>query len=96
MDATATRSRPVDGKAIASSLLAVAAALTTTWWLLSAVLAIAAISVALASRRALKADPRLRGVALGLGGFLLATATLIFVVGPMLLASFVFLLAPPA
>jgi hypothetical protein len=95
MDATTARTRPVDGKAIAAFMLGVAAALTSSWWLVAAVLAVAAISVALASRRALKADPQLRGVWLGLGGFLLAVVTLIVAIGPMVVAWFVFLLAPP-
>ncbi|WZH38111.1 MAG: hypothetical protein PIR02_05435 [Microbacterium enclense] len=95
MDATTARTRPIDGKAIAAFMLGVGAALTSSWWPAAAVLAVAAISVALASRRALKADPQLRGVWLGLGGFLIAVVTLIVTFGPTLLAWFVFLLAPP-
>lgn len=69
-------------------MLAVVAVLTVKLWLVATIVAVAAVSLALASRRSLRADPQLRGTALGLAGFLLAGGVLLFAtVGPSLLMS---------
>lgn len=91
------RSRPVDGKAIASFSLAVVAVLTTQFWIITTVVAVASVSLALASRRSVRADPNLRGTTLSLAGFLIAAGVLVFAtVGPSLLTLFLFTIAPPA
>ncbi|PKI89867.1 hypothetical protein CW368_11915 [Actinomycetales bacterium SN12] len=91
------RSRPVDGKAIASFSLAIVSALATQFWIVATVVAVAAVSLALASRRSIHADPGLRGTALSLAGFLVAVGVLLFAtVGPSLLSLFLFTIAPQA
>jgi len=95
MDRIHTERRPVDGKAIASFVLAVAAAVTVPWLVISVVLSLAAISVSLSSRRTLRANPHLRGTGLSLGGFLIAAGSLVFSLGPTLLSTLVFWIAPP-
>jgi len=82
---TQRRTRPLDGKAVASPVLAVAAVLTVDLWFVATILAIAAISFALASRRSLRADPELRGTTLGLVGFLISAGVLVVTMGPSLL-----------
>lgn len=91
------RSRPVDGKAIASFSLAIVSVLATQFWIIATVVAVAAVSLALASRRSIRADPGLRGTMLSLAGFLIAVGVLLFAtVGPSLLSMFLFTIAPPA
>ncbi|MFJ4045232.1 hypothetical protein ACIPV2_05745 [Microbacterium sp. NPDC089987] len=91
------RSRPVDGKAIASFSLAIVSVLASQFWIVATVVAVAAVSLALASRRSIRADPSLRGTALSLVGFLIAVGVLLFAtVGPSLLSLFLFTIAPPA
>lgn len=91
------RSRPVDGKAIASFSLAIVSVLAAQFWVIATLTAIAALSLALASRRSVRADPALRGTTLGLAGFLIAVCVLLFAtVGPSLLTLFLFTIAPPA
>jgi len=91
------RSRPVDGKAIASVSLAVVAVLTTQFWIIATVVAIASICLAFASRRSVRADPNLRGTTLSLAGFLIAAGVLVFAtVGPPLLTLFLLTIATPA
>jgi len=88
---------PIDGKAIASFLLAVVSVLVAQFWILATVVAIAAISLALASRRSLRADPALRGTMLSLGGFLIAVGVLVLAtVGPSLLSLLLLAIAPSA
>ncbi len=85
----------VDGKAVASFLLAVLSVLTAQSWLVATVAATAAISLALASRRTLREAPHLRGTVLSLSGFLIAVGVLLIAtVGPSLLTLFLFSLAP--
>lgn len=89
--------RPVDGKAIASFSLAIVSVLATQFWIIATAAAIAAMSLALASRRSIRADPGLRGTALSVAGFLIAVGVLLFAtVGPSLLSLFLFTIAPPA
>lgn len=91
------RSRPVDGKAIASFSLAIVSVLATQFWIVATVAAIAAVSLALASRRSIRANPALLGTTLSLAGFLIAVGVLFFAtVGPSLLSLFLFTIAPPA
>ncbi len=91
------RSRPVDGKAIASFSLAIVSVLTTQFWIIAAAAAVAAVSLSLASRRSIRADTSLRGTTLSLAGFLIAVGVLVFAtVGPSLLALLLFTIAPPA
>lgn len=85
--------RPIDGKAIASVSLAIASALIVQVWVIASVIAIAAISLALASRRSLQADPALRGTTLNLSGFLIAVGVLVVTVGPYLLSLFLYTVA---
>lgn len=87
------RVRPVDGKAIAAISLAFGAALLVPLWWLSAIAATAAISVALASRRALRQDPDLRGVTLGVIAFLTSVATLFLTLGPIVLSTVLLVIA---
>lgn len=90
-------SRPVDGKAIASFFLAIVSVLVTQFWIIAAAAAVAAVSLALASRRSIRADPGLHGTTLSLAGFLIAVGVLLFAtVGPLLLSMFRFTIAPPA
>jgi len=85
----------VDGKAIGSVTLAVAAVVAIQWWAVSTVLAVAAVALALASRRSLRADPMLRGTALSLAGFLIGACVLVFAtVGPALLGLVLVTIAP--
>lgn len=89
--------RSVDGKAIASLALALVAVVTSEWWLVATLVAVAAIALALASRRSVRNDPQLWGTALSLSGFLIAVGVLLFAtVGPSLLAAFLLTIAPPA
>jgi hypothetical protein len=91
------RPRPIDGKAIASFSLAIVSVLATQFWIIATVTAVAAVSLALASRRSIRADPVLRGTTLSLAGSLLAVGVLVFgTVGPSLLSWFLFTIAPPA
>lgn len=91
-----TASRPVDGKAIAAATLAVFALAAAQWWIIGTVAALAAIAFALASRRAVRADPNLRGATLGVLGFIVAVGVLVFAtVGPSLVALLLVTLAPP-
>lgn len=91
------RPSSIDGKATASFLLAIVSVLVAQLWILATVVAIAAISLGLASRRSLRADPTLRGTVLSLGGFLIAVGVLVLAtVGPSLLSLFLFAIAQPA
>lgn len=94
--ATATVARPLDAMAIVSFGLSLAASSTLWIWGLPALLAIAALAGSLVSRKALRRDPSLRGTALSLAAFLIAIGVLVVTLGPSLLSSFLFMLAPPA
>jgi len=90
------RSRPVDGKAIASFSLAIVSVLVSQLWIFATLVAVAAVSLALASRRSIRADPDLRGTALSLAGFLIAVGVLLFAtVGPALLSFLLVVIASP-
>jgi hypothetical protein len=91
------RSRPIDRKAIASFSLAIFSVFATQFWIIATVSAIAAVSLALASRRSIRMDPALRGTTMSLAGFLIAAGVLVFAtVGPSLLTLLLFTIAPPA
>lgn len=91
------RSRAIDRKAIASFSLAMVAVLTAQFWIIATAVSIAAVSLALASRRSVRMHPELRGTTLGLAGFLIAAGVLVFAtVGRSLLTLFLFTIAPPA
>jgi len=88
--------RPVDGKALASGGLALGALLLANYWLLATLLAVAAIACALASRRTIKSNPTIRGTTLAILGMLAALGVLVFkTIGPSVVVSLLFLLAPP-
>lgn len=87
-DRRAERAHRVDGKAIVSAVLAIAAVLTAHVWVIATLLSAAAVALALASRRSLRADPELGGTALSLAGFLLASGVLVFAtIGPIVLST---------
>lgn len=90
-------SRPIEKKAIAGFALAIVSVLAAQFWIVSTVIAVAAVSLALASRGSLRRDPSLRGTALSLAAFLIAFGVLLFAtVGPSLLSLFLLAIAPPA
>ena len=93
---TVTRTRPVDGKAIGAAVLAGLAVLTSSFWLVSAVIATAAIAASLSSRSAVRQNPELRGVGLGVLAFLVSCVVLFLTLGPILLSTYLFALAPPS
>jgi len=91
---TTSRTRPVDGKSIASVMLAVAAVCTVQYWVVATVLGIAAVAAAIASRRALRADSNLRGYTLSLIGFLIGAGVLLFaIIGPPVLMMILLLIS---
>lgn len=81
--------RATDGKALASLMLAIIAACIASLWIVATVVAVAAISLALASRRSLRANPALLGTTPSVLGFLIASGVLLFAtLGPVVLSMF--------
>ncbi len=81
--------RATDSKALASLTLAIIAACIASLWIIATVIAIAAISLALASRRSLRANPALLGTTPSVLGFLIASGVLLFAtLGPVVLNMF--------
>lgn len=91
---TATRAR-MDGRAVASAVIALVAAVTSQSWIIGTLAATLSITLALAARRALRKDDELRGTVLSLAGFLVSLGVLVFVtVGPTVLFLLLYVIAP--
>ncbi|MBV0894568.1 hypothetical protein [Microbacterium sp. NC79] len=90
---TATR---FDRTALASVVLAAVAVVLVNLWLPATIVALAAVTLALASRRALKAGEERRGAMLAIVGFLGAGGVLIATVVPRIYVLLVYLFAVSA
>lgn len=85
----------MDGRAVASAVIALVAVVTSQSWIIGTLAATLSITLALAARRALRKDDELRGTVLSLAGFLVSLGVLVFVtVGPTVLFLLLYVIAP--